>query len=661
MTAQATETYNDAGPGATIGIQAASVHGSNVYQVFNESSPAEKYRVGVRFLENGAPNKAHKLIDEAIACGHDTAEAHFHRALSLLSKRPYRDLTSSERDRLLRLPKDLTTHPDDDWKRASDVVCELLACMEDPDSDHTLALQDLDALPRLQHDRILRHLDQILTGHLKDSVWSETLATAMAARADNGRTDRVWAYFHPDPAKPRRLKGPAAVLPHGAWPRAVAWSAPFVFALGHLIWSALINAEPLPILSLLLLAAAGYVALHQGREWHFRAGRLKEKEHEHAGRFRRERLPEEGFTDRVDDAFSYYFGKYRPKDAKRKDWLTDSVGIRTTLRDEVVELYRESRTPAEKIHWLIRFMARDVRDRWESDTLFDFRDRYAVAGATKLWCWISCLTLAPASAGVLFGALQANPLTAALAAVASVVTGRFAVPWWLYISSEYRRAADTEQERAGALAERRREYDRWKSKLDSTRPSEEEMEEWLNCDKTVILNDALKQHSLAWHDILGHAFLQAPHRPCKRARVTDGPWRYSKYNMVVFLLTEDGVREVGAKLDFERAQTDGQQRDNFRFESISSVHVDQTAGSGYTLSLTLMNGEPKRVLVNEPESDPSEPDEDPEEITEISLDAAGFSSTLRILEGIAAEGKNWLDRDRRSGPSGHTPPGDWPD
>ncbi|GAA1989883.1 hypothetical protein GCM10009799_14620 [Nocardiopsis rhodophaea] len=648
------ETTNTAGPGSTVGIQAESVHNSTVYQVNPESPPSRKYEVGLRFLENGAPARARELIDEAIAHGYDDAEVYFHWALSMLSKRSYRDLVPDERERLRRLPEKLAGHADDDWKRASEVVCDLVDCLEVPARDHGLALKKLDSLPGPQRDKVIRHLDLVLTGGLKNSVWAETYKAAKDARESNDRAGRIWAYFQADPAEPRVRPVAAIAVPATVLLRTAAWSAPFTAATGYLGWSVLMHAEPLPILSYLLLLASGYFALQKGRDWHYRARRLREKEREHRAPLARSRAPEKGFANRIDSAFDYYFVKYGPRGEKRDQWLAETAGIRNTLRNEVVEIYRESRIRAEKVHWLIRFMARDVRGRWEAGTLFGYREKYKVAASTKAWCWTSCLALFPAAAGVLIGALHSSPVLTVVSALVAVVTGRFAAPLWLHISSEYRCREDRASERFQAAAERKKECKRWKEKLDATRPSEEEMEEWLNCDKTIILNRALKYHRLAWHDILAHAFLQTPHRPSKRARVRGGPWRYSKYNIQVFLMTEDGVHEVNSKLDFEHAVTLGEEREHFRFDAISSVHVDQTEGFGCTLKLTLMNGDPKSTVVTEPEAGQPDPGEDPRAISKISIDAAGFGHTLRILEGIAAEGKSWLDRDRRSHASEHS-------
>ncbi|QVJ00791.1 hypothetical protein KGD82_20220 [Nocardiopsis eucommiae] len=64
----------------------------------------------------------------------------------------------------------------------------------------------------------------------------------------------------------------------------------------------------------------------------------------------------------------------------------------------------------------------------------------------------------------------------------------------------------------------------------------------------------------------------------------------------------------------------------------------------YTLNITLTNGPTREIPVSDiPTLDTVE--EAPQsESSEINLDAAGFSHTLHILEGMAAEGKSWFER-----------------
>lgn len=79
-------------------------------------------------------------------------------------------------------------------------------CLNDSGGDPGLALKELLALRPRQHDTIVRHLDLVLTGGMKDNLWHKTRHAAEDARFSQDRLDRVWAYFLPDPIGPRVRK-----------------------------------------------------------------------------------------------------------------------------------------------------------------------------------------------------------------------------------------------------------------------------------------------------------------------------------------------------------------------------------------------------------------------------------------------------------------------
>lgn len=638
---------NAAEPWSTVGIQAGGdVHDSNVYIVAPDAPPDQKYAVGVRFLEDGVPLRARELIGEAIAHRHDNGEVRFHWTLAMLSKRSVRDLTHSERDQLSHTRSILRHYLEDEWKRALQAIFGLLDCCTDAgDDDSGTAFKRLDDLPAQQRDKIIRHLDLVLTGTIKDKLWTETRQAANNDRLSNDRLGRVWAYFHPKPAQPRVRKPVTDSTTLGDRMRAIAWSSLFVLTVGYLGWLVLMHGTTVPIFAYLIAAAAGYIGTRNGLEWLYRTERLKAKERDYFGQRGVNQAPEGGFANQVDHSFNHYSYKYAPNGVDRAAWLADTAGIRNTLRDEIVELYRESRIGVDRVNWLIGYLIRDVRNRWKAGTLWEYREQYRTARSAKLWCSLSLAALIIAAVDVIVTAIQTTPLLASIAAFAALLSGRFAAISWLRIISERRRSAEELQESQRLFEERQKAYQRWKKRLDSTRPSETEMEIWLNCDKTILLDEALQHYRLAWRDIIAHAFLQTPARYRKKARVSGGPWRYSKYDIRLFLITQDGVREVSTELDFEHVSLNGQERNNFRFDAVSSVHVARTGQLSHTLELTLMNGPTRNIRVTDPEVRQSNPDENPENFSKINLDAAGFTHTLHILEGIAAEGKNWIDRD----------------
>jgi hypothetical protein len=90
------------------------------------------------------------------------------------------------------------------------------------------------------------------------------------------------------------------------------------------------------------------------------------------------------------------------------------------------------------------------------------------------------------------------------------------------------------------------------------------MTAWLNCDRTVLLATAIDHYKLARHKVITHALLEAPGPRAKRARVRNGPMRYSRYSLIVFLLTSDGVRQMSADLLFLQGDVRAGDRVNYR-------------------------------------------------------------------------------------------------
>lgn len=654
MTEFDTSTNNTAERGATVGIQADEVHNSpvyhnsTVYMTPPDASPRENYEVAVSYLEGGVPTVARDLIGQAIAHGYDGSEVRFHGVLAMLSKRAYRDLTTAEREQLGHTSQILRSFADDEWTRALEAIFGLLDCMNAPEGDSALALKKLLALHHRQRDKIVHHLDLVLAGGTKDSLWAETRKLAEDQRCSGDRPGGLWAYFHPAPIGPRARQPAENSTTPSDRIRTIIWSGLFVVAVGYLGWSVLLHAMPLPALTYLLMLAAGFIGARNGLEWRYRAKRLEVKDRAYFGQRVVNRAPEAGFANAVDHSFTHYVTKYAPQGADRTAWLADTTGIRRTLRDEIVELYRESRTKVDQVNWLIRHLVIDVRDRWKSGTLLDYREHYRTPPSTKVWCALSLAALVPAAVGVIVTATRIDPLPAASATLLALVSGRFAATRWLRIISERRRFAEDHRDYERLMEDRSKAYTRWRDKLVSMRPSETQMETWLNSDKTSVLDEALRHYHLAWRDIIAHAFLQTPARGCKRAQVQRGPWRYSKYNIWLFLITEDGVREVRTELDFEHTLLNGRERTNYRFDAVSSVHVAKTGELGYTLGLTLTNGPTRNIRISDPQMR-SDPGENPSTFTGIDLDGTGFRHTLNILEGIAADGKDWINRDPNTG------------
>lgn len=637
-------TTNTAEAGSTIGIQAYEVHNSTIYQMLPGASPKEEFELGVRLLDDGVPHQAFEHITDAIGHGLDTAEVRFHWALTLLSKRSYRDLTAEDRNQLAQLPGFLNRYSHDEWRRALAVVHGLLECAINPKTESESVLAELLDLHMLQREKIIRHLELVLSGTVKDRVWSQTCAGADSERFAGDRAGRVWAYFHADPKGPRTRKAakPATTPRDMGW--AYTWSAVFLIAGGAVGWLVLEHPTVLAACCYLLAIAAGYVAARDWLEWHYRTKQLARMERLYAAWPVTGAAPDKGFASRVDRSFSHYMIKYAPKNRDSQAWRSETAGARRMLRNEIVELYRETRVPVERVNWLIGHMVLDLRERWLSGTLWEYRERLETSSVTKVRCSLALVAFAAATVEVFWTAVQAHLVATIAVTVALAGCGRLAARCWTGIVSEKRRYNAEKLEEERISAQRQEAYLRWKKRLDDTRPSEHEMESWLNSDKIAFADNVLTYYRLAWRDILAYALLQTPAKQCKRARVRRGPWRYSGYDLRLFLVTPDGVREVMTELDFKRAEFIGQERHNFRFDAMSSVRVIETSDLSYTLALTLTNGPTRDIQIVDGADQEADPGQSPEAFSRINLDAAGFSHTLHILEGIAAEGKPWIHR-----------------
>ncbi|MEU1021544.1 hypothetical protein ABZ366_05425 [Streptomyces sp. NPDC005904] len=649
--------YSSAAYNSNVGIQAQVVHESTVNFVHPDASPQEKYRVGVQLLEDGVPSRAREMITDVIAHGYDGAEVRFHWVLAMLSARTHHDLTTEEVQRLRYTSRLVRTFPEDGWKEALRVTFDLLAVLSTTGSETGPVLKQLQDLPRHQHDAILRHLDLMLTGGLKDELWADTLGRARAERFGNDRSRRVWAYFAPIPI------GARAAAPRPSTADAVKAALPVRAALfvvsSAFLWGLALVADPArAIVELPVALGAGLTAARFGVRWWGRsrptlaAGAPAPHPHDPDSTTgtgtATATATESGFTKGVRRSFDHYFSVRRPHGFTSDAWLAHTDQIRESLAAEIADLYRESRIPVNRVDWLIRYLAEDARNRCNNGTLFDRYRQDQASARTKALTVAALATLAAAALSAfgtaVSGAGQQRVLWAFLAVLGAVWSGHATASRWLEVRREEHRLVRETREYQEDLTDRQIAYQRWKSFLDETRPSELEMETWLTCDKTSFVDEALRYHRLTWRDLITHTILVAPAPSYKRGRVRGGPWRYSHYVFRLFLFTQDGIREISSEFNFSDATRRNEQRSNYRFDALTSVQVTENADIGYDLELLLANGPARKIRVKDADAHQLAPTENAREISEINLSAAGSTHTFRLLEGIAADGKSWIER-----------------
>jgi hypothetical protein len=400
-------------------------------------------------------------------------------------------------------------------------------------------------------------------------------------------------------------------------------------------------AEARPIIAFVVAATGGVVFVRCGAKWHFQRQRTLAKDSELVAQPWASEAPPDGFARGVDRLFDRYFGLYVPRDADRDYWIGQTWGIRQRLRDEMVEIYRERPVQAKQIAWLVRYLVSDVRRGWEQNTLFAYRAELRTSLGVKAACVAGLAALGIGGLVVMVGL----PLTGVAWSLLAVVAGTVATRAGFRVDSERRRVGADTGERLARLTAREEAYERWTRKL-SVKPTDLEMADWLESDRRLLVNEALLHYRLTASQIIAQAVIEGPAAGAKRARVKHGTWRFSKYQMVLFLLTRDGVRQVTVHLDFEAATAQAIQRVTYRFDAVASVRIDGLATQRQTFALTLINGSPITMPVTEAIGE-LEPGEDPVKLSQVSLDASGLPHTLDVLEGIAAEGKEWVHHQHR--------------
>jgi hypothetical protein len=177
--------------------------------------------------------------------------------------------------------------------------------------------------------------------------------------------------------------------------------------------------------------------------------------------------------------------------------------------------------PAERVAWLIRYRIRQSRDRWRDGTLYDYRNQLLPEPSTirKFWTGI---TIAIVGGVVAIDMLRNSPLPDVVSVIVGVLSGVPAWRNWLRIVLEDRRYAADTAEAAQRKAEIEAEFARWTDRL-KDRPSDAEMEAWLDCDRTVLLARAMDHYKLARRQVITYALLEEPGNRAKHARLAQAP------------------------------------------------------------------------------------------------------------------------------------------
>lgn len=642
-----TNVSNVAEDSATVGAQAQTIHG-DVYTYFTRpgATAKEKYEVGVSYLNGGVPSLALLWIERAIAEGHDdTSEVRFHWLLALLSGRTSRQLTSEDASRLDFLKRHPAIYQSDPWADGIRAVLRLLDSLCSPGADPAPFIDELEHLHPAQKESVFQHITVFLKGPRGDQIWRRDIEAAETGRHAGDRGNRVKYFFRPAPAPARNGQPAAATVPWRDRATAFTASVIFVLALLDIGGELAVHASIAGITGFLVGCGGVCLAAINWVEFRWRARRRAEYRQLFVP-VQRTAAPAAGFAERVDHQFDYYFHKYAPDRADTSSWISVTAGIRKQLRDEIVEIYREKRVKAEQLNWLISHEVRQVARRWSEGTFYPPPDDESRVGPVAVWAGIAAAVLGASLAA--FALLGTDPVGGSIALVILTVSGYQGTSRWSGIALEHRRATADKAETERKFSERKAIYETWREKLRTLRPSDQQMSEWLECDKKVILKRALQHYGLNRSEVISYAFLETPSAPYERASVRNGPWRYTRYKIILFLLTADGIRQVTYELSTREGEI--QQRDwrSYRYDALASVEASVAKdGHRQEFKLHLMNGQVIPFRAVEPLTEWNPDDGDADALSSATEDVTGLRNTLRILEGVAADGKGWIARETR--------------
>jgi hypothetical protein len=631
---------------AGVGVQANVVH--EVHQTYHlgaHATPKEKYEVGVRYLDNGVATQALELIDRSIAEGYCNSEVRFHQLLALLSGRTLQMLSQQDFARLEAVYEQAESGPGE-WADGVRFIEGLLRNIAADDEDRsTQLLEDLEGLGVVQRKKIIRHLEMFLEGPLEDHAWRRAVHGARESQFAHDREKRAWKYFEPRPERPRMVRPDPARITVSAGLQVAASGLAFTVAAGYLGLLLFRRDRLLPLLAFAACLVCGVVWAWIGADWRFRNERLRAKDRQFHGVPRQRRPPpDDGFADRVGRICRDCFRRYAPVGANRQTWLDDTIGLRWTIRDEIAASYRDTKVEADAISWLIRHRVSAVKQQWQRGTLWAYRNRYRPSRALRIGAVACAFGVGMAGVYALVAAIPEQPLRASAAVPLALAGGWMGARVLGRIVADRRRYTDELAENREVFARSEAAYERWVAKLADT-PSDSEMAAWLECDRVLLMNVALRHYKLRPSNMIVHTFIEAPADGCDAARERNGPWRFSRYRMLLFLLTNDGVRQMALELDFLAVSIGGRERTNYRFDAVASVRVMQGDEYDRTFELTLMSGYQLEVPVTGARDERTDKSENPGTVTDLTVDAAGLRNTLHILEGVAAEGKDWIDHE----------------
>lgn len=640
--------FNTADGSARVGFQAQYAYVDQL-TVWADASPKTRYETGVRNLEHGNPERARELIWDAMTHGYVSSEILFHWLVAMLDGRTVPQFSRTETDQLRDSRTWFIETEGGAWADGVRLLYELLDSvlrLGGPATAVSVLRKQADDLGPQQRAMVSR-LELFLRGPRRDEMWRDELARARSLQCVDDRLDRAWKFFHPDPFKVTLLPAP----PAQAAPDTGRWwmwagGAAAVLAAGGVALLMLDHGVALGLLGYVIALVGGLAAAKADLEPQLQAKSGRESDPFRKAGWRAV-LPGDLLGKQVDGLFWRYFTRREPDPVQRLNWWNATAAAREFYKSEIVGICRANGISLDRVAWLIRY---------ETGQMYPFRDggfqppsppapplRYAIVV-------IRGVGLAALAVGLVLAVVAAP--TYFLGLVAVLGTGIWAWRCWLRVrlgsQDSHTDLQEVRRRQAGIDAA----YEHWKDRL-KDRPTDAEVAEWLRRDRIVLLGQALDYFDLPRSQLAAYGFLEKPAPGAQRAQVDGGLPRYQRYQVWMFLLAEDGVRQVRFHLDFLTGIHSQREQISYGYDHIAAAHVMRESNGGQKFTLRLTAGEPIEVrlrkadLALDPGAGPgqisavaAETDDAKDEGT--VTDAASVANTLHILEGVAAEGRRWL-------------------
>ncbi len=563
---------------------------------------------------------------------------------------------------------------------------------------------DLNRLPEERRDEIRRHLAMILEGGIQDQLDAEYAQEIHKLRMADNRTKRVWKFFEPIPAAPRAKKTDEPVFGKSQQARAVSGMLLTVAGV-FLSFAVVLSKSVIAAVLMALFLIAGVLAIGRyGLTRSVGLGRLADKEAEYERPYRAgggwtTRLPNPvrpQLGDGAEDsskaalargrqrAFSllipvyvqWHFDRQGPdKPEDQHKWERDTAGVKASLSERILDQYPGSDTEPGALNWLIKWHAEQEAARWKAGKYFDYRETMRVPVAAQVGFGTGAALMTGSAIIIAIGIFWAHNFYALISALL-LGSGCWLLrnsEAWNYQVRRRRWPADL-ADFEGRMEREQEVYRKWEEVL-KDRPTDDEMARWLDYDKMYLKTLAMNQNGLVNRDIITHIILTEASAPCLRARVLYGPARYSAYTVMIFLLAEAGVRQMSVTLDFATGTPTNQVRQAFSYDKISSARAAE-------VGISYNEGRRKVILPEKNEDHPRSSDgkslilsqglqlrftngdiidvvaenfdagfldrmrEDPNRLVELAVDISGLRGASRILEAVAAEGKEWIVQER---------------